>query len=89
MSLYSPLLHLESAIIGERRVEQAEGVGELRLAEQANPVAFADAIAAVAHSPTPSTVRIAASSNGLGKNALAAWLSWCSVKTNLCPVGAP
>jgi hypothetical protein len=27
----------------------------------------------VAHSPTPSTVRIAASSNGEGKNALAAW----------------
>jgi hypothetical protein len=30
---------------------------------------------AVVHSPTPSTVRIAASENGLGKNALAAWLS--------------
>ncbi len=33
----------------------------------------------VAHSPTPSKVRIAALSNGDGKNALAAWLSWCSV----------
>ncbi len=33
----------------------------------------------VAHSPTPSKVRIAADSNGEGKNALAAWLSWCSV----------
>ena len=33
----------------------------------------------VAHSPTPSKVRIAADSNGDGKNALAAWLSWCSV----------
>ena len=33
------------------------------------------------HSPTPSSVRIAASSNGLGKNALAAWLSWWSRKT--------
>jgi hypothetical protein len=29
----------------------------------------------VAHSPTPSSVRMAASANGLGKNALAAWLS--------------
>jgi hypothetical protein len=34
----------------------------------------------VAHSPTPSNVRIAADSNGEGKKALAAWLSWCSVK---------
>ena len=33
----------------------------------------------VAHSPTPSNVRTAAVSNGDGKNALAAWLSWCSV----------
>ena len=33
----------------------------------------------VAHSPTPSKVRTAALSNGDGKNALAAWLSWCSV----------
>jgi hypothetical protein len=36
----------------------------------------------VAHSPTPSIVTTAASSNGDGKNALAAWLSWCSGKTN-------
>ena len=36
---------------------------------------------AVAHSPTPSSVRIAASSKGEGKNALAACDSWCSVKT--------
>ena len=35
---------------------------------------------AVAHSPTPSRVKMAASSNGDGKNALAAWDSWCSVK---------
>ena len=35
---------------------------------------------AVLHSPTPSSVRIAASSNGLGKNALAAWASWCVEK---------
>ena len=34
----------------------------------------------VAHSPTPSSVITAADSNGDGKNALAAWLSWCSVK---------
>ena len=33
---------------------------------------------AVAHSPTPSIVRKAASSNGEGKNALAACDSWCS-----------
>ena len=35
-------------------------------------------IEAVAHSPTPSIVRMAASSNGEGKNALAACDSWCS-----------
>ena len=34
----------------------------------------------VAHSPTPSMVRTAASSNGEGKNALAACDSWCSQK---------
>ena len=33
-------------------------------------------IVVVLHSPTPSSVRIAASSYGLGKKALAAWLSW-------------
>ena len=44
---------------------------------------------AVVHSPTPSSVRIAASSNGLGKKALAAWLSWWSVKTSRARVGPP
>ena len=39
---------------------------------------------AVAHSPTPSSVRIAASSKGEGKKALAACDSWCSVKTIAC-----
>ena len=32
----------------------------------------------VAHSPTPSTVMMAASSKGLHKNADAPWLTWCS-----------
>ncbi len=32
----------------------------------------------VVHSPTPSIVSTAARSNGEGKNALAAWLRWCS-----------
>jgi hypothetical protein len=41
-------------------------------------------MAAVAHSPTPSIVRIAASRKGDGKNALAAWDSWCSAKSS-CP----
>ena len=36
----------------------------------------------VAHSPTPSIVRTAASSNGEGKKALAAWLRWCSAKSS-------
>ena len=36
----------------------------------------------VAHSPTPSMVSTTASSNGDGKNALAAWLRWCSLKSN-------
>jgi hypothetical protein len=35
-------------------------------------------VVAVAHSPTPSTVRIAASVKGEQKNALAAWDWWCS-----------
>ena len=35
---------------------------------------------AVAHSPTPSTVRMAASSKGEQKNALAACERWCSLK---------
>jgi hypothetical protein len=34
---------------------------------------------AVVHSPTPSTVRIAASSKGEQKNALAACERWCSL----------
>ena len=33
---------------------------------------------AVAHSPTPSTVRMAASSNGETRKHEAAWLMWCS-----------
>ena len=37
----------------------------------------------VDHSPTPSTVSIKAFLNGEGKNALAAWLRWCSQKNNL------
>ena len=45
---------------------------EPHLVRRADLVAAADAEAAVAHSPTPSSVRIAASSNGDGKNALAA-----------------
>ena len=36
----------------------------------------------VAHSPTPSMVRIAASSKGDGRNAEAAWLWWCSAKSS-------
>ena len=43
---------------------------------------------AVVHSPTPSSVRMAASSKGLGWNALAAWDSWCVVKKS-GPVYAP
>jgi hypothetical protein len=37
----------------------------------------------VAHSPTPSIVSTTASSNGDGKNALAAWLWWCSPNRSL------
>jgi hypothetical protein len=37
----------------------------------------------VHHSPTPSEVRTAASSNGEGKKAEAAWLRWCSVNSSL------
>ena len=34
---------------------------------------------AVVHSPTPSTVRMAASGKGEQKKALAAWERWCSL----------
>ncbi len=37
----------------------------------------------VVHSPTPSMVRMAASSKGDGKKALAAWLKWCSPNSSL------
>ena len=74
---------LEPAIIGERRVKQAERVGKRQLrATAAIRLPSPTPMVAVLHSPTPSTVRMAARSNGLGKNALAAWLSWWSVKTN-------
>ena len=43
----------------------------------------------VAHSPTPSMVSTAASSNGDGKNALAAWLWWCSVNRSLASTSLP
>ena len=36
----------------------------------------------VAHSPTPSIVSTTASSNGDGKNTLAAWLRWCSLNSS-------
>ncbi len=42
-----------------------------------------------AKSPKPSTVRIAASSNGDGKNALATWAWWCSTLWNCAPTPAP
>ena len=41
---------------------------------------FPIAAEVVAHSPTPSMVSTMASSKGDGKNALAAWLKWCSLK---------
>ena len=44
------------------------------------PQPLADPMVAVAHSPTPSTVRMPASSNGEQKKALAAWERWCSEK---------
>ena len=79
---------LEAGEVGERGVEQPERVREvqlLRAARCALPLPMP--IDAVAHSPTPSRVRIAASSNGDGKNALAACDSWCSVKTMPLAVG--
>ena len=66
---------LEPAVVGERRVQQAERVRKREVVGQRDAVAAPDAMVVVLHSPTPSSVRMAASSNGLGKNALAAWLS--------------
>ena len=68
---------LEATVVGECRIEQAERVRELDLVESVRMrLPLTDPEVVVLHSPTPSSVRIAASSNGLGKNALAAWLSW-------------
>ena len=75
-------VHLESGVVGERRVEQAERMRES--GSRAAPRACCpcpNASDVVAHSPTPSIVSTAASSNGDGKNALAAWLRWCSEKS--------
>jgi hypothetical protein len=57
---------LEAAVVGERRVEQAERVREADLLQQAQRLPSPTPTEVVAHSPTPSIVRIAASSNGDG-----------------------
>ena len=66
------LVDLEAEEGGEGAVEQAERVREADLRSSVISVPRPTPMVAVVHSPTPSTVRIAASSNGEQKNVLAA-----------------
>ena len=59
-------IDLEAGVIGKRRIEQAEGVREMYLLSNREISAAPNAAEVVAHSPTPSMVRTAASSNGEG-----------------------
>ena len=78
----------EAEVGRERRVEHAERVRESDLAEERDVVSAARRPArrspwpavSVAHSPTPSAVRMAARRDGDVRNAAAAWASWCPVK---------
>ena len=63
---------LEPAVVGERRVQKAERMRKREVVRQPDVVAASHPKVVVLHSPTPSSVRIAARANGLGKNALAA-----------------
>jgi hypothetical protein len=75
-------VHLEAEVVGEGAVEQPERVREadvVRISSKRLP--RPTPWVAVAHSPTPSRVRMAASSNGDGRKADAAWLWWCSAKS--------
>ena len=56
----------EPAEVREGRVQQPERVREEELALELDPVSSATPMLLVAHSPTPSKVRIAAESNGDG-----------------------
>ena len=56
----------EPAEVREGRVQQPERVREEELALELDPVSPATPMLLVAHSPTPSKVRIAADSNGDG-----------------------
>ena len=70
------VVHLKAAVGGEGRVQQAQRMRKREVMRQADAISLARRPSCVVlHSPTPSSVRMAASSNGLGKNALAAWLS--------------
>ena len=78
-------VHREAEIGGERRVEHAERMREPDLAQQRDVGARRPArrspwpTVSVAHSPTPSAVRIAARRVGAVRKAAAACDSWCSV----------
>ena len=65
-------IHPEAGVVGERRIQHAERVRKPLLVTEHDPVAVPVPSALVLHSPTASTVRMAASANGEGKNALAA-----------------
>ena len=56
----------ESGVVSERAVEQAHTVWIAKLLERVNSFPFPMPMELVAHSPTPSIVSIAASSNGEG-----------------------
>ena len=80
---------LEARVVGEGRVEQTEAVRPMDLLHGLRACCRGrSATDVVAHSPTPSMVRTTASSNGDGKKAEAAWLSWCSAKRSLPSIAA-
>lgn len=70
-----PGVDAEAGEISERAVEQPERMGKSQRFEQLNRIPSVRPMLAVSDSPTPSMVRMAASSNGEGKKALAACAS--------------
>ena len=78
MTLYSPEFTLKPVKYVKAEYKSPSESGHCSSFSSSKSLPRPTPSAAVAHSPTPSIVRMAASSNGEGKNALAAWDSWCS-----------
>ena len=67
-------IDFEPGVVGERGIKQSERVREMDLLDHLSVLPRPMPTEVVAHSPTPSIVSTAASSNGEGKKADAAWL---------------